>query len=96
MRRTPVCRLAGAARRRPRLTVAPAGRQARRWRVGRAPVPPRITITGHGYGHGHGMSQYGAEGAARQGLTYRQIAEFYYPGTAWGDGAGPGHGAAHR
>ena len=34
------------------------------------------------------MSQYGAEGAARQGLTYRQIAEFYYPGTEWGTGGG--------
>ena len=50
--------------------------------------PARITVTGHGYGHGHGMSQYGAEGAARQGLTYRQIAEFYYPGTTWGVGGG--------
>ena len=50
------------------------------------PVPRKawITIKGHGYGHGHGMSQYGAEGAARRGLTYRQIADFYYPGTTWG------------
>jgi stage II sporulation protein D len=48
-----------------------------------------ITIKGHGYGHGHGMSQYGAEGAARQGLTYRQIANFYYPGTTWGTARGP-------
>ncbi len=47
-----------------------------------------ITIKGHGYGHGHGMSQYGAEGAARQGLTYRQIADFYYPGTTWGTARG--------
>lgn len=50
------------------------------------PVPSHATITvrGHGYGHGHGMSQYGAEGAARQGLDHRQIVEFYYPGTTWG------------
>jgi stage II sporulation protein D len=49
-------------------------------------VPRRawITIKGHGYGHGHGMSQYGAQGAARQGLRFRQIANFYYPGTTWG------------
>jgi stage II sporulation protein D len=40
-----------------------------------------ITITGHGYGHGHGMSQYGAEGAAQQGLTAQKIVDFYYPGT---------------
>jgi stage II sporulation protein D len=43
-----------------------------------------VTVKGHGYGHGHGMSQYGAEGAARQGLTFREIAGFYYPGTTWG------------
>lgn len=44
-----------------------------------------ITITGHGYGHGRGLSQYGAEGAAQQGLTWQQIVEFYYPGTTWGE-----------
>jgi stage II sporulation protein D len=42
---------------------------------------PTLTVTGHGWGHGHGMSQYGAQGAARQGLTYPQILAFYYPGT---------------
>jgi stage II sporulation protein D len=55
------------------------------------PVPRQawITIKGHGYGHGHGMSQYGAEGAARRGLTFREIADFYYPGTTWGVARGP-------
>lgn len=43
-----------------------------------------IIVDGKGYGHGRGMSQYGAQGAARQGLDHRQIAEFYYPGTQWG------------
>jgi stage II sporulation protein D len=38
-------------------------------------------VSGHGYGHGHGMSQYGARGAARNGLTWKQILAFYYPGT---------------
>ncbi|MBZ5740862.1 SpoIID/LytB domain-containing protein [Nocardioides mangrovi] len=52
------------------------------------PGQATITIRGHGYGHGHGMSQYGAEGAARQGLTYRQIVDFYYPGTTWGTAKG--------
>jgi stage II sporulation protein D len=54
--------------------------------AGSWPVPSNawVTITGHGYGHGHGMSQYGAAGAARQGRTFRQIADFYYPGTTWG------------
>ena len=52
------------------------------------PAHAWITVRGHGYGHGHGMSQYGAEGAARKGLTYKQIADFYYPGTAWGTATG--------
>ncbi len=64
---------------------APAATTADTWSV---PTSAWITIRGHGFGHGHGMSQYGAEGAARQGLTYRQIAEFYYPGTAWGTARG--------
>ncbi|HEU5038984.1 MAG TPA: SpoIID/LytB domain-containing protein [Nocardioides sp.] len=55
------------------------------WKV---PGHATITVRGHGYGHGHGMSQYGAEGAARQGLSYREIAEFYYPGTDWGSARG--------
>lgn len=40
-----------------------------------------VEITGGGFGHGHGMSQYGAAGAASQGLNHRQILAFYYPGT---------------
>ena len=47
-----------------------------------------LRLTGHGFGHGHGMSQYGAQGAARQGLTYRQISSFYYPGTTLGTTTG--------
>ena len=43
-----------------------------------------LRLTGHGYGHGKGLSQYGALGAATQGLTWQQIDEFYYPGTTWG------------
>lgn len=46
------------------------------------PAKGTFTLTGHGYGHGHGMSQYGAEGAAREGLTWQQIVQFYYPGTS--------------
>ena len=55
------------------------------WRI---PTDATITIRGHGYGHGHGMSQYGAEGAAREGLSYRKILGFYYPGTDWGTARG--------
>ena len=42
-----------------------------------------VLLAGHGFGHGHGMSQYGAQGAAKQGLAYKQIVDFYYPGTSW-------------
>ena len=45
------------------------------------PARAHVTVRGHGYGHGHGMSQYGAYGAARQGLTVDQILAFYYPST---------------
>ena len=34
------------------------------------------------------MSQHGAQGAALQGLTHREIVEFYYPGTTWGTARG--------
>ena len=48
------------------------------------PVDKRVVVHGHGYGHGHGMSQYGAQGAALDGLGYKEIVDFYYPGTTWG------------
>lgn len=34
-----------------------------------------------GYGHGVGMSQYGANGMAKEGYGYRDILNHYYPGT---------------
>lgn len=40
-----------------------------------------LTISGRGFGHGRGMSQWGAYGAATQGLTWPAILNFYYPGT---------------
>ncbi len=33
-----------------------------------------------GYGHGVGMSQYGADGMAKQGYDYKQILKYYYQG----------------
>ena len=39
-------------------------------------------IEGRGWGHGHGLNQWGAEGAARTGVTWTQILDAYYPGTA--------------
>lgn len=50
--------------------------------------PSSVTLTGSGYGHGKGMSQYGAQGRAGAGHTYRQILGFYYPGTAVGSARG--------
>src|SRR4051794_37028558 len=41
-----------------------------------------LSVSYRGNGHGHGMSQYGARGAARAGLSYRRILAFYYPGTS--------------
>lgn len=49
------------------------------------PKGATIAIHGRGFGHGHGMSQYGAQGAAKQGLSTSQILGFYYPHT------NPGH-----
>jgi SpoIID/LytB domain protein len=43
-----------------------------------------ITVNGGGWGHGMGMSQYGANEMARQGFTYQQILQFYYPNTVLG------------
>lgn len=51
------------------------------------PTTP-VVITGHGWGHGHGMSQYGARGAAIDGLSYSKIVKFYYPGTGLGSATG--------
>ncbi len=38
-------------------------------------------LDGRGWGHGVGMSQWGAEGYARHGYSYRQILAHYYPQT---------------
>ena len=67
------------------ILAVPGAAHAEGWNV---PRDAKVTFVGHGYGHGHGMSQYGAEGAARQGLGYRQIMNFYYPGTSWGTAKG--------
>ena len=39
-----------------------------------------VTITTKGYGHGVGMSQYGAQGMAKEGYTYDEILKYYYTG----------------
>jgi len=47
------------------------------------PLDRTWQVNGRGYGHGIGMSQYGAQGAALEGLDYKQIVSYYYPGTDW-------------
>lgn len=44
-------------------------------------LPDTITVIGGGYGHGVGMSQYGANGMANKGSDYKEILQYYYPGT---------------
>ncbi|OAS82855.1 SpoIID/LytB domain-containing protein [Metabacillus litoralis] len=39
------------------------------------------TMKGKGYGHGVGMSQWGANFMGESGKTYKEIIQFYYPGT---------------
>ncbi len=40
----------------------------------------KVTFYTRGYGHAVGMCQYGAQGLALRGQTYRQILEYYYRG----------------
>ncbi len=37
-----------------------------------------------GFGHGVGMSQWGAKTMAERGWNFRQILEYYFPGTTIG------------
>jgi len=41
-----------------------------------------FVLRGRGYGHGVGMGQWGAFGQAKRGVSYDEILEHYYPGTA--------------
>lgn len=40
-----------------------------------------VLIQGAGHGHGVGLCQWGARGMARQGKSFREILQFYYPGS---------------
>jgi stage II sporulation protein D len=46
------------------------------------PVGSGWVVAGEGYGHGVGMCQWGSEGMAKEGKTYREILARYYPETA--------------
>jgi stage II sporulation protein D len=41
-------------------------------------IKDTINITTRGFGHGVGMSQYGANGMANKGYSYKEILEYYY------------------
>ena len=41
-----------------------------------------VIITTRGYGHGVGLSQYGANGMAKAGNSYKEILFHYYPGVS--------------
>jgi stage II sporulation protein D len=47
-------------------------------------VSPQFVVTGHGWGHGVGLSQWGAYGYAKAGVTYPKILAHYYPHTTLG------------
>ena len=40
----------------------------------------KAIFTTRGFGHGVGLCQYGADGQARAGKSYREIIHFYYTG----------------
>ena len=40
-----------------------------------------VIIKTKGYGHGVGMSQYGAQGMAKEGYNYKDILSHYYVDT---------------
>jgi stage II sporulation protein D len=66
-----------------RVNLGPTVIKSTRFRV--VPKDDGVLLVGKGYGHGVGMSQKGASRMALMGFTYRQILEFYYPGTAISD-----------
>ncbi len=68
--------------------AGPAGASVTVSQTYTVPASGVLKITGHGFGHGHGMSQYGALGAARQGLSHTRILGFYYPRTTIGTARG--------
>ena len=41
-----------------------------------------VSVTTRGFGHGVGMSQYGANGAAKAGNSYKQILSHYFSGAS--------------
>ncbi len=40
----------------------------------------RVVLAGHGFGHGVGLCQYGAQAMAKEGHSWKEILDWYYPG----------------
>jgi stage II sporulation protein D len=75
--KAPLRRIAGAAFAAALcLAMFASGAQAKTW-----------IVKGAGFGHGIGMSQYGAYGSAKAGMTYGPILKQYYSGTTLGTNA---------
>src|SRR5688572_11780790 len=65
-------------------SATPLARKPRGAPAGPKPGEPVFVITGRGWGHGVGMSQWGAHGFARRGMSYERILTHYYRGTTLG------------
>lgn len=52
--------------------------------AGQADAKITWILKGRGFGHGIGMSQFGAQGFAKEGRSYKQILDHYYTGTSLG------------
>jgi stage II sporulation protein D len=70
------------------LTVSTTAGAASAGETQRGVTDDQLRLHGRGFGHGHGMSQYGAQGAARQGKGFREILAYYYPHTTMSRGRG--------
>jgi stage II sporulation protein D len=55
--------------------------KVRSLKMGMLPVAGEWRFTGEGWGHGVGMCQFGSNGMARRGASFRGILARYYPGT---------------
>lgn len=65
-----------------RLTLDPSGRRLKSTLVTITKNGSTYEFTnGRGFGHGVGLCQCGAQGMARQKSTYREILDYYFPGS---------------
>ena len=58
-----------------------------------ASAEPDFSFTGSGWGHGLGLSQYGAKARGADGANYREIVNWYFPGTQLAPFSSVAHGS---